>query len=136
MVQHIPPYKNEFFLREKYLLEKLSTRQIAKQVFSARSTVVKHLKAYGIPMRTEDEAHDLNNGQCAFGEKMLGGKVLPHKGELEVLRRMQSLRNSGHSYRKIAAQLNVSGIPTKNRKTKWHATTVMKMLKKTAKAGS
>lgn len=135
-VQHIPPYKNEFFLREKYLVEMLSTRQIAALVFSARSTVVRHLRAYGIPMRREDEAHDLNNGQCSFGEKMVAGKAAPHKGELVVLRRMQTLRNNGLSYWKIAAQLNSSGVPTKNRKTKWHATTVMKMLKKTTKVGS
>lgn len=129
MVQHIPPYKNEFFLRDKYLQEKLSTRQIAEQVFSARSTIVKHLKAYGIPMRTEDEAHNLNNGQCAFGEKMVSGKTVPHNGELIILRRMQALRTKGYSYWKIAAQLNSNGVATKNRKSKWHATTVMKMLK-------
>ena len=110
-------------------MEKLSTRQIAEQIFSARSTVVTHLRAFGIPMRSEDEAHDLNNGQCSFGEKIVAGKVSPHKGELAVLRRMQVLRIRGLSYWKIAAQLNSSGVPTKNRKAKWHATTVMKMLK-------
>ncbi len=135
-VQHIPPYKNEFFLREKYLVEKLSTRQIAALVFSARSTVVTHLKAFGIPMRAEDEAHDLNNGQCAFGEKLVAGKTVPHKGELIVLRRMQALRGKGLSYWKIAALLNSSGIPTENRKTRWHPTTVMKMLKNPINAGS
>lgn len=128
-VQHIPSYRNEFFLREKYLEEKLSTRQIAEQIFSARSTVVKHLRAFNIPLRTEDEAHELNKGQCAFGEKLVNGKAVPHKGELTVLRMTQALRTKGQSYWKIAAQLNSNGVPTKNRKGQWHATTVMKMLK-------
>ncbi len=132
-VQHIPPYKSEFFLRQKYLVEMLSTRQIAEQVFSARSTVVKHLRSYGIPMRPEDEAHALNNGQCAFGEKIVAGKVVPHKGELEILRRMEVLRQHGLSYWKIAADLNSRCVLTKNRKSRWHATTVMKMLRKCMK---
>jgi len=127
---------NEFFLREKYLTEMQSTRQIAAQIFSARSTVVRHLNAFNIPLRTEDEAHALNKGQHAFGEKLVAGKVVPHKGELAVLRRMQILRDSGCSYRKIAAELNSSGVPTKNRKAKWQATTIMKMLNDSGSTGS
>jgi hypothetical protein len=42
---------------------------------------------------------------------------------------MLELRKHGYSYHKIAEILTTMGIPTKNRRPKWRATTVMKILK-------
>ena len=47
---YIKPYKNESFLREKYLEERLSIREIASLCFSARSTISANLKAFGIEL--------------------------------------------------------------------------------------
>ena len=43
---------------------------------------------------------------------------------------MKELRLAGYSYHKIADILNTLGFKTKTGKTKWHATTVMKILKR------
>lgn len=66
---YIKPYKNESFLREKYLEIRLSIREIASLCFSRRSTISANLKAFGIEIRDEGESHSLNKGQAAYGEK-------------------------------------------------------------------
>jgi hypothetical protein len=128
-IQHLPLYKSECFLRKKYLEEKLSARQIAAIVVSARSTVLKHLKGYQIPLRSEDEALLHNKGQLGYGERLVNGKVIIHKGELENIEKIKTLRGQGHSYWEIASIFNSMNIPTKNQGSRWHPTTVMKILK-------
>lgn len=46
-----PLYLNQNFLHQKYIAERLSCEEIAKQIASARSTVLKFLKHYQIPIR-------------------------------------------------------------------------------------
>ena len=124
-----PKYLDPVFLKQKYLDERLSTAQIAGLVFSARSTVAKYLKRYGIPLRPEDEAHALRKGQMAFGEHTRKGKLKAHQRELAAIERMKTLRAKGYSYHKIAEVLTALKVPTKNGRHRWHATTVMKILK-------
>jgi hypothetical protein len=123
-----PLFKNESFLRREYLENQRSTKEIAAQIFSARSTVAKYLKLYGIELRPEDVAHRLNKGQVAYGERRIKQREIEHKREIELIAKMQDLRGQGFSYHKIAAILNSMNVPTKNRK-RWHATTVMNILK-------
>lgn len=120
---------NPDFLHQKYIVEELSASQIAAQIFSARSTVVKHLKKYGIPLRSEEESRKLRKGQLGYGERTKNGKPDQHKREIENIKKMQKLRDQGYSYWKIAEVFNSMAIPTKTRKAKWHPTTVMKILK-------
>jgi hypothetical protein len=122
-------YKSEAFLRQKYLVEGLSTREIAAGTFSVRSTIVRALKEFNIPLRTADAAHQMNKGQLGYGEKLVENRESGHRRELQHIVKMTELRRRGFSYHKIAAIFNSMGIPTKNRK-KWHATTVMKILAK------
>ncbi len=128
-IQHLPLYKSECFLRQKYIEETLSARQIAALTVSARSTVLKHLKEYNIPLRSEDEALLHNKGQLGYGERLVNGRVIAHQRELENIDKIKKLREQGHSYWKIADILNSMGVPTKNRGSRWHPTTVMKLLK-------
>ncbi len=129
---NVKPYKNEGFLREKYLEERLSIREIASLCFSARSTISSNLKAFGIEIREEEVAHSLNKGQVGYGEKRVKREAQTHRRELENIEKMKELRRQGFSYHKIAAIFNSMGVPTKNKK-KWHATTVMKILKSNSK---
>ncbi len=128
-VQVTPQYRSKSFLRQKYLTERLSAKQIAAQIFSARSTVVYYLREYGIPLRDEDEQRKLRPGQCRFGERYSVGRLRPHKGELRIIAFMQELRAKGYSYHAIAEALQDKELPTKNRRGRWHGTTVMKILK-------
>lgn len=91
----VPVFRQEFFLRQKYVIEGLSARQIASQIFSARSTVLKYLKHYKIPLRTEDEALKFNKGQLAYGERLLNGRIRYHKRELKLISELNKLRNQG-----------------------------------------
>ena len=123
---YIKLFKNERFLREKYVDEGLSIREIASLCFSARSTIAENLKGFAIELRPQDDA--MNTGQVAYGRKRLKRNDVEHKRELETLAKIQELRRQGFSYHKIAAILNAMEVPTKNRK-KWHGTTVMNILK-------
>ena len=122
-------YCDAFFLRQKYLEEGLSTRQIAALIFSSRSTISVHLKKFGIPLRPEDISHKMNKGQLGYGEKRRAGQEAVHQREAAIIEKMKTLRAQGHSYWKIADILNAMKIPTKTRRAGWKAATVMKILK-------
>lgn len=128
-IQATPLYRNEEFLRQMFLEKQLSTRQIAREICSARSTVKEALCGFGIPLRPEEAARQLNKGQLAFGERMINGKAVRHAAEQRVLARMVELRRSGASYGKITDWLNTKGVPTKNRASKWDRPTVYKVLR-------
>jgi hypothetical protein len=131
MYQATPLYRNEQFLRDRYLKKQLSTGQIAREIRSARSSVLEGLSAYGIPMRSEKKAHQRNKGQLAYGERMMNGQVIVHKAEQRILKKIIKLRDQGHSFGQIADWLNTSGIPTKNAKKNWDRPTVYKIVKRT-----
>lgn len=135
-IQAKPLYENEEFLRQKYLQEGLSTRQIATEIHSARSTVKEALRRFMIPMRPEEEARFLNKEQLAYGERTLNGRIVSHKFEQKNLLKIIALRESGASYGDIADWLNSRGIPTKNCKKKWERTTIYKLVKSRSQSGS
>lgn len=134
--QVIPWYEDRRFLHQKYVVEGLSARQIANLIFSSRSTVVNHLKQFKIPLRTQEQNHQNNPGQVAFGQRLVNGRAVPNKVELAIIKKMIELRSQGLSYWKIAEMLNLWGVPTKNRSSNWHPTTVMKIVKAYRKVGS
>ena len=126
---YIPLFKSESFLRRKYVEDGLSTRQIADKIFSSRSAVAAHLKKFGIPLRSEDDAHKSKKGQLGYGEKRRAGQGLVHQREAAAIEKMKALREQGYSYWKIADILTTMKVPTKTRRAKWAAATVMKILK-------
>ncbi len=128
--QSTPLYQNEDFLRHLYLEKRLSTRQISREIGSARSTVKEALGRFGIPLRSDDEAHRLNKGQLAYGERMVNGRVIPHLGEQRVLSQIVELRRKGESYGRIVGWLNSQNLPTKNQAEKWDRPTVYKILQR------
>ena len=93
----------------------------------SHSTVLTHLRTAGIEIQAS--ASTYRKGQLAFGRKAAKGIEAEHKGEQEVITKMTDLREQGYSYHKIAEILNTMKIPTKSRKAKWHATTVMNIIK-------
>ena len=135
-IQVVPAYQSRSFLQAYYIDKGLSARAVAALTFSARSTIIEHLRANNIPLRSADKQRLLHPGQIRYGEKILNGRIAPHKDELKVIERMKVLRTEGHSYRAIAKILEKNGIPTKNKKLRWHATSIMKILKATSKKDS
>ncbi len=121
------PYKDALFLRQKYVVERASIKEIAAEIFSSPSTVHKYLRKFDIPLRAVD---DKNRNRLAFGEAWRARRVASHKRELEAIGKMRKLRGQGFSYWKIADVLNSWAVPTKTRRGKWHARSVQQILER------
>lgn len=122
-----PPYKNKFFLQQKYVEERLSCEEIAAQIFSARTTVLKYLKLHNIPIREVGSNTKRVRG-LGYGKKIKSRNIAEHQRELDAISKMKELREKGFSFWKIADVLNTMKVPTKTRKGKWHARTVQAIL--------
>tara|TARA_Y100000590_G_scaffold456214_1_gene606375 strand:- start:1432 stop:1878 length:447 start_codon:yes stop_codon:yes gene_type:complete len=125
-VQDEPLFKSKSFLQQKYLSESLSASQIAREISSARSTVSAHLNDFEI--EPKDSVNRNSKGQLGFGERLVKGQVVPHKGELAVIEEMLSMRSDGASFGKIVDWLNQNNVRTKNRVRKWDRPTVYKII--------
>jgi hypothetical protein len=125
-----PIFKDKAFLHQKYVVEKLSMKQIAELCSSSRPTVSKHLKIHGIAARSHHERIKLNKGQLAVGERRWRGAIQQNKAEGRIVSLILDLRGKGYSYRQIAAWLDAKGIGTKNGRGAWQAVTVMKIYKR------
>lgn len=121
-------FKSKSFLHQKYVIERLSISQIAKENFSARSTIKNALEQNGIPIRVDAKGGEGSKGQIGYGLKLQHGRLVEHKAEMAIIHRMNRLRSQGYSYRKIAMILNSMGVPTKTKKSDWKAATMMKIL--------
>lgn len=66
-------YKNEEWLKHKYINEKLSQRQIAKLCKAGNTTIYSWLKRFGIPARPIAEANHLriNKNYCSLSQKAI-----------------------------------------------------------------
>ena len=107
-------YKDKSFLYQKYVEEGLSCDEIATQIFSARTTVLKYLKIFGIPVREVGTNQTRVRG-LAYGLKLKQRNIAEHRREQEAILKMRDLRDKGFSYWKIAEILNTMKVPTKTR---------------------
>ncbi len=126
-IRQLPRYRSESFLRQKYLVERLSIKEIAAEIFSSRTAVASALKRFGIPIRPSDVTHK-TRAQLRYGEAWRNRQVVVHKREQENLAKMQKLRDQGFSYWKIADVLISMKVPTKTGRGPWHARAIQKML--------
>lgn len=123
--QYLPLVRSKNFLLQKYVEEGLSPSEIAQQIFSCRSTVVRYLEHHGIELRAEDRSCIAGR---IFGQRRVAGKVRAVKREQETIEKMIELRRQGHSYEKIANILNTMKIQTHKKKGPWYAKTVRQVL--------
>ncbi len=100
-------YLNQEYLQKKYVDENLSADEVASEIGCAVSTVLKHLKKYGIPVRGSGE-NIRPKRHLPFGKS-----VEDHKREQEVLKQIEEQRDQGHSYWKKAKILNTLRVRTK-----------------------
>lgn len=126
--QTLPLFRDTDFLKDCYINQGLSTTQISKICGSARTTVAQRLIEAGVVLRAQSD-YPHRQGQIPYGMRVSSGKLVPHKREQEVLGQLEHLRENGYSYWKIAEVMNDMAIPTKNQNSKWHPTTIMKLLK-------
>lgn len=122
-----PLYLNQEYLQKKYVDENLSADEVASEIGCAMSTVLKHLKKYGILVRESGE-NIRPKRHLPFGKKIVGRSVEDHKREQEVLKQVKELRDQGHRYWKIVKILNTLKVRTKTGRGRWHARSVMAVL--------
>lgn len=80
------------------------------------------------PLRDANQSPWYRRGQRGFGKRVVNGRVTINQREVKIIANMQDLRAKGYSYWKIAEILNWMGVPTKSRRAKWQAATVMKII--------
>ena len=126
-VRQLPLYRSECYLRQKYEAERRSIKEIAAEIFSSRSAVAAHLKAYGILIRPAD-VENKTRSQLRYGEAWRNRQVVAHRRELENVEKMRQLRGRGFSYWKIADVFNSMKVPTKTGRGRWHARAIQKII--------
>jgi hypothetical protein len=121
------PYKDAAFLRQKYVTEGLSIKQISSQIFSSKDAVRRGLIRAGIKIREPHKGHG-RVAQPRYGQKLQNGKVAEHLTEKRVVRAILDLRTQGLSLRQIAKFLIQMKVSTKRRGKAWHPEMVKRIL--------
>ena len=122
------PFKECGVLRQKFIVEGLSAREIAKRLGCSSTTVKKYLRLYGIRkgIRRGKARYNL-----ALGEKMVKGRVMPHKAELRIQSMIIDMhKNEKLPARAIARLLDTMKVPTKRQGKKWDHSVVIDILKR------
>ena len=123
----VSPTENLEILRKFYLEHRLSTLQIEEITDSAwtKPTLIEALKQHQI-------SRDRLPSRLKYGEKLVGGKRVPHKEEQKIIQQIMALRNKEMSLRAIAKYLNDKNIPSKLG-SKWNKTTVAEIINREQK---
>ena len=115
------------FLEAEYVAKQKSAQRIARECGCSHSTILKYLREFGIKIRKNFDQYQ--KGQVPYGWRLSGGELQVNEAEEAAIENMASLRSKGFSYHRIAAALNKLGILTKHGTSRWHAATVMKILR-------
>ena len=104
-------------IRRLYEIEKFSASQIAKRFEVSKAKIIACLHKLGI-RNNRDRGFDKNNfcrtQSVPFGKKVVGGKLLIDKNQLETARLIVKLRsNKDFEWKKIVDYLHKKGLKTK-----------------------
>lgn len=122
-----PLFKNKIFLTQKYVVEGLSARQIAREIFSSKMAVLNGLARFGITVR-EPHFHHGHPSQPRYGQKFRNHKLIEHKTEQRIINVVKELHEKGFSLRQIAKVLSEMKIVTKGKGKRWHQEMVRRIL--------
>jgi hypothetical protein len=123
----VPLFKNRIFIQQKYVVDGLSAKQIAKEIFCSRMAVLNALANFGIQIR-EPHFHHGHPSQPRFGTKFKKNHLIDFENEQRVIRVAQELRAKGLSLRQIAKFLNEMNVATKCKRRGWHPEMVRRIL--------
>jgi len=127
MVNTLPVTFNEAVLHQKYVLEKRSLRQIAREFASSKTTIRQALVRFGIPLKNKGSSVNRVHA-LPFGKRCVNGAVMQHKGEQQVIRSVLKMHREGLSNNAIARVLTEMKIPTKQQGKAWHHEMVRQIL--------
>lgn len=126
-------FGDQEFLEAEYVINQKSAKAIAKESGCSHSTILKYLKVFGISVRSGSTRY--LKGQLSYGLELIDGKLRIQEMEEAMIAKIESLREQGFSYHKIADVLNTLGVQTKQKTSRWHATTIMKILRRRIRRG-
>ena len=118
----------EGVLRQKYLKNRLSMQDIARELACSKAHVRRLLLKYNIPLRKTSDYR--GSRWYAYGKQRVGGKTIDHKSEQRTIATIKQMYSEGISTNAIARFLNTMKLPTKQQGKSWHQNTVAKVLKK------
>lgn len=124
---HTSLFHDQFVLHQKYVVEGLSIRQIAKEFLSSKEAVRMGLMNAGILMRERYRPHG-RQSQIKFGQRRVNSKVVDYNKEQKIIASAKQMFEQGLSLRQIAKNLSAMGVPTKCKGKKWHPEMVRRML--------
>ncbi len=122
------PLIPEALIRQKYLENLLSTREIAEE-FSCSKTRVRSLRLrYGVPLREPNKYH--KDHWRVYGKRRVGGKAVDHQRELCTIAAIKRMYAEGMSTVAIARTLSTMQTPTKRQGKGWDHSMVIAILKR------
>ena len=132
-IRTLPVTFNEAVLHQKYVLEKRSLRQIAREFASSKTAVRQALVRFGIPLNNKGSSVNRVHA-LPFGKRCVNGIVVQHKGEQQVIRSILKMHREGLSNCAIARVLTEMKVPTKQQGKAWHHEMVRLILLRSKRA--
>ena len=117
----------ENVLKQKYLEDRLSIRDIAHAFACSKTHVRDLLLKHNIPLR---QPHKRYNRWYTYGKRRIGSNTIDHKGELRTIATIKQMYGEGMNTSAITRCLNAMKLPTKQQGKGWHQNTVAKILKR------
>ena len=117
----------ERVIRQKYLADNLSMREIAEEFSCSKTHIRDLLLKHKIPLR---QPYKYRDRWYAYGKRKVRGKTIDHKAELRAIATIKQMYAEGINTSAIARFLNIMKIPTKQQGKGWHQNTVAKILKR------
>ena len=117
----------ESVLIQKYLVDRLSMRDIARELACSKTHIRDQLLKHNIPLRQPNIRY---NKWYAYGKRRVSGKTIDHKAELRTIATIKQMYGEGIGTRAIARFLNTMKISTKQQGKGWHHYTVTQILKR------
>lgn len=122
-----PAYKNPNVLRQKYLEEGLTVKQLGVLLGCGPTTIKKQLRHYNIKKSEIQEIRHKAN--LKYGQKIVAGQVQEHKQEAHIKQAILDMyKSQGLSVTAIARLLTQMKVPTKKRGKGWDHSVVIEIL--------
>jgi transposase-like protein len=123
-----PQHEDPSFLHQKFIVERLSAAQIAREIGCCKTTVKKYLRQYQIKKGLGNGRH---HNKLALGEKFEKGRLKDHQQELRLVETLKKMHvEENLSTAAIAKILNSMKVPTKKRGKKWDHSVVRRILQR------
>ena len=118
---------NEAVLLQKYAIEKRSLRQSAAEFASSKTAIRAALVRFKIPLRVTGKSPNRTHN-LPFGKRCVGGIVVDHKRERQIISSILKMHREGLSNCAIARVLTEMRAPTKQQGRAWHHEMVRQVL--------